>query len=176
MDNRLRVFCETRELLLGVDNPSPRFSWQPYGEGYRYPQYSYAVTVRANGREVWRSGETVSANSTSVEYGGEALQSFTEYTYSVTVTLTDGCVLYGEGSFETGILHADEWQGDFLAYADYKKRISPVFYTSFECKKKLLSARAYFCGLGYGGLYVNGKKTDDSLLDPAWTDYTQGAI
>ena len=176
MDNRLRVFCETRELLIGVDNPSPRFSWQPYGEGYRYPQYSYAVTVRANGREVWSSGETVSSNSTSVEYGGEALQSFTEYTYSVTSTLTDGCVLYGEGRFETGILHAEEWQGDFLAYADYKKRVSPVFYTSFECKNKLLSARAYFCGLGYGELYINGKKSDDSLLDPAWTDYTQRVL
>ena len=144
MNNKLKVFCETLKDPLGVDNATPRFSWRPEGDEFRFPQHSYALSVKLGDREVWSSGETVSANSTSVEYCGEELRSFTEYSYFVTVTLTDGCVLRGEGTFETGIYHADEWQGDFLAYADYKKRVAPVFYTSFEWKTNKIVILPYF--------------------------------
>jgi hypothetical protein len=34
-------------------------------------------------------------------------------------------------------------------------------------------AVARVCGLGYGELYVNGRKVGDAVLDPAFTDYTK---
>ena len=171
MNNLLNVFCETLTCPLGVDNPNPRFSWRPADSTFRFPQMSYEISVFKGDEIVWSTGRVESSNSVSVEYGGGELESFTEYVFRIKSELADGAELFGEGTFETGILRDDQWQGEFLAYGDYEKRVSPVFYTSFNCRKPVKKARAYFCGLGYGELYINGKKTDESLLDPAWTDY-----
>lgn len=42
--------------------------------------------------------------------------------------------------------------------------------------KKILSAKAYICGLGYYELSINGAKVGDHLLDPGFTDYTKRAL
>ncbi|HWR11725.1 MAG TPA: family 78 glycoside hydrolase catalytic domain [Rectinemataceae bacterium] len=46
----------------------------------------------------------------------------------------------------------------------------------FELKARPTLAKAYFCGLGYGELYVNGQKAGDRRLDPGQTDYKEGAL
>jgi len=42
--------------------------------------------------------------------------------------------------------------------------------------KKISSARAYICGLGYYELYINGKKIGNHLLDPGFTAYNKRAL
>ena len=169
--NQLAVFCETRKNPIGIDNPAPRFSWHPDTTAVCREQESYRITVEKGGACVWDSGEVHSRTATMVPYAGTAPESFTVYRFTVRIRLTDGSVWQGSGTFETGILRREEWQGDFLCYPAYEKRMSPVFLYRFSVKREVVSCRAYFCGLGYGELYLNGKKADRSVLDPGWTDY-----
>jgi len=41
----------------------------------------------------------------------------------------------------------------------------------FQLAKKVKRARVYLSGLGWGELYINGKKVSDDVLSPAFTDY-----
>lgn len=170
-NNLLTVLCETLERALGVDNPNPRFSWHPQKAQGAKPQKSYRINVAYGEKTVWDSGEIESKQSIAVEYMGEVLESCTEYTVTVNSTLTDGSVYSGKCVFETGILHRKDWVGEFLSHPAYEKRSSPVFVMKPEFSGNVKKCRAYFCGLGYGELYINGIKTCDSLLDPGWTDF-----
>jgi hypothetical protein len=49
----------------------------------------------------------------------------------------------------------------------------PLLRKEFEIPRKIGSARAYFSGLGWGELYINGKKVSDDVLSPAFTDYSK---
>ena len=172
VNNRLEVLCETLSHPIGVDNPNPRFSWYPEDKSLLKLQKSYRVTVLCGERTVWDSGETESRRSVAVEYEGEVLESCAEYICQVKSTLTDGSVYWGECVFETAILNQDEWRGEFLAHPAYEKRSAPVFVMKPSFSGKIKKCCTYFCGLGYGEMYVNGEKSCDSLLDPGWTDYT----
>ncbi len=171
MINKLLTYCETLQDPLGIDNPEPRFSWRVADDRVRLPQRSYRITVFAGEHCLWDSGEVADCCSMAVPYQGDMLVSFGRYTYRIESTLADGAVYRGDGSFEMGILERESWKGDFLAYPGYEKRCAPVFVTRLRPKTAVKTARAYFCGLGYGELYINGHKTDNSLLDPGWTDY-----
>ncbi len=176
MTNRLAVFCETLSNPIGIDNLHPRFSWKPSDDAFCAPQATYCIRVCDGDVCVWNSGEKHDCRSVAVPYDGVPLKSFTIYRFEIRCTLTDGSVYFGNGTFETGILEQSEWLGDFLCYPNYQKRASPVFVTKMNVLGKIKSCRAYFCGLGYGELYINGNKTENSILDPAWTDYTQRVL
>ncbi|MDL2302325.1 glycoside hydrolase family 78 protein [Lachnospiraceae bacterium OttesenSCG-928-D06] len=47
------------------------------------------------------------------------------------------------------------------------------FYTrkKIAIEKKIVSAVAKVCGLGQFNFYINGKKVEDHVLDPGWTNY-----
>ena len=173
---KLIVFCETLNNPLGIDNSKPRFSWRIEGDVVCSPQRKYHIRVYDKDDCVWDSGMRLDCKSIAIPYEGKALKSFTLYRYEVECTLVNGARYIAEGSFETAILSKNEWQGSFLAYPDYQKRQSPVFISDMGINGKVKSCRAYFCGLGYGELYINGHKTDNSVLDPGWTDYTQKVL
>lgn len=48
---------------------------------------------------------------------------------------------------------------------------APEFRTSIVLKKRVRRATAYFCGLGFGELYIDGMKVGDDLLSPNLTSY-----
>ena len=173
---KLVVFCETLKNPLGIDNPKPRFSWRMEGAVVCSPQQKYQIRVYDKDNCVWDSGVRFDCKSIAVLYEGKALKSFTSYRYEVACTLVNGAYYIAEGSFETAILSENEWKGYFLAYPKYQKRQSPVFVSDMKLNGKIKCCRAYFCGLGYGELYINGHKTDNSVLDPGWTDYTQRVL
>ena len=173
---KLVVFCETLKNPLGIDNPKPRFSWRMEGAVVCSPQQKYQIRVYDKDNCVWDSGVRFDCKSIAVLYEGKALKSFTSYRYEVACTLVNGAHYIAEGCFETAILSENEWKGCFLAYPKYQKRQSPVFVSEMKLNGKIKCCRAYFCGLGYGELYINGHKTDNSVLDPGWTDYTQRVL
>ncbi|MDF2567812.1 MAG: hypothetical protein K0R90_1268, partial [Oscillospiraceae bacterium] len=48
---------------------------------------------------------------------------------------------------------------------------APIFRKEFSASKQIKSARAYICGLGLFELKINGTLADDSVLNPAHTQY-----
>lgn len=54
-----------------------------------------------------------------------------------------------------------------------RRGAAPMFRKEFTVNKGIDSARLYICGLGYYDLTVNGRKPDDSLLNPSYTQFSK---
>lgn len=50
---------------------------------------------------------------------------------------------------------------------------SPLLRTEVTLTKPVTRARLHVAALGYGELYLNGKRVGDAVLDPVWTQYDE---
>ena len=55
-------------------------------------------------------------------------------------------------------------------------RPAPMLRKAFRLPKPVTLARVYSSGLAYNDLTINGRPTSDSLLDPAFTDYSRTVL
>ena len=55
-------------------------------------------------------------------------------------------------------------------------RPTPMLRKSFQLTKPVAKARVYSSGLAYNNLTINGKATSDSVLDPAFTNYSKTVL
>ena len=55
-------------------------------------------------------------------------------------------------------------------------RFAPIFKKEFKIKKEISKAEITICGLGLFELKINGKLPDDSVLNPAQTQYTKTVL
>ncbi|MEV4222023.1 family 78 glycoside hydrolase catalytic domain [Nonomuraea sp. NPDC049725] len=135
---------------VGVDEPSPRLSW-----GARLAEEA-AVTVRAEGREVWRS--SVPAGSHLVDVPDDLLAPLTPYTWSV-----DG---HAAGAFTTGLRAGGGWDAPWLA-GDPRAAVSLRGSFTSRPGRVWLAATA----LGVYRALLNGVRLGEEELAPGWTDY-----
>lgn len=140
--NRLQV--EYRTEPLGLDEPSPRFSWQmrAAGDGRGYEQNAYQLKVNNPGGELlWDSGKVETGVSVAIPYEGVPLQPTTRYSWEVKVWDHKNNSYTAKSWFETGLMdsHPDaaawkdaRWIGgdakDLQLYSHYLS----VFKLNFE--------------------------------------------
>ena len=95
---------------LGIES-TPAFSWELSSTERNVRQTAYQINVTdEQGTTVWNSGRVESSRQTDVPYEGAALQSRTQYTWTVTAYNQDGVACEEAGStFETGVLTQEEW-------------------------------------------------------------------
>ncbi|MBQ2733915.1 MAG: family 78 glycoside hydrolase catalytic domain, partial [Clostridia bacterium] len=105
--------------------------------------------------KLWKCSKTVSSTS-----GWERIGGVNEASWS----MPDQAVLYGSGAWGSNVVMPRTMQVNVGASA-------PMLRRSFEISKKIENARVYVSGLGLYELYVNGKLPDDSVLNPAHTQY-----
>uniref|UniRef100_A0A8H7XKY8 alpha-L-rhamnosidase n=1 Tax=Psilocybe cubensis TaxID=181762 RepID=A0A8H7XKY8_PSICU len=102
---------ENRVEPLGVD-VNPRFSWIISSAMNNDVQKSYRLRVSAVTTPVesplWDTGIISSKRSYLIEYGGAALVSDTQYTWTVEVTTASGSAS-ASSSFSTGLLTNNDW-------------------------------------------------------------------
>ena len=55
-------------------------------------------------------------------------------------------------------------------------RFAPIFKKEFDIAKSIVSAKAYICGLGLFEIKINGILPDDTLLNPAHSQYSQTVL
>lgn len=103
---------------LGIPGADPTLSWKSTSSARGVVQSAYEVRVGTSegSDDVWSSGKVESANQVDVTYGGPDLASQTRYFWQVKVWDGDGQASeWSEPSwFETGILTAGEWTGDWI--------------------------------------------------------------
>ncbi|MBC6609861.1 family 78 glycoside hydrolase catalytic domain [Hymenobacter sp. BT507] len=176
--------CEYLERPLGLDAPTPRFTWrlQDARPGARQTAYRVLVATDsvalAQGRgAVWNSG-VVKAGTTLVTYAGPALQPFTRYYWRVEVKdHRKQPAVSPITSFETGMLDQRNWQGAWIADAhDQHTRSAPYFRKVFEAKNSIKSARAYVAAAGLYELSVNGQRVGNHVLDPMYTRFDRRTL
>jgi alpha-L-rhamnosidase len=109
---------------LGIDDATPRFSWElnDPAPGARQTAYRVLVATRAellaDGKaDVWDSGKVSSAQSLNVKYAGPAVKPSTRYWWRVQVSGADGKSYPASAPewWETGLLSLG-WKGDWIGW------------------------------------------------------------
>jgi alpha-L-rhamnosidase len=113
---------------LGIDDPTPRFSWQLSDSARGAMQAAYEVEVFASSalaaanKPDWSSGRVDSGQSLNVRYAGPVLEPSHRYTLRVKVWASHGAAAAGttsvsaESNWETGLLRQDAWHADWIGY------------------------------------------------------------
>ncbi len=69
------------------------------------------------------------------------------------------------------------WLGKWIsAEMTVEDRFAPIFKKEFDIAKSIVSAKAYICGLGLFEIKINGILPDDTLLNPAHSQYSQTVL
>jgi alpha-L-rhamnosidase len=110
---------------LGIDDATPRFSWQlnDVTRGARQTAYRVTVATRpellADGKaDVWDSGKVASGQQLNVKYAGPAVKASTRYFWRVEAWDKDGKP-YAAGetsSWESGLLDQSAWKSEWIGW------------------------------------------------------------
>ncbi len=167
----VRLRCESQPTPLAIATPSPRFTWwlEAAHPGAKPVACEVMVSTKANPTHpFWTSGR-VSLPDGPLVYSGPPLGFGQDYTWRVRLWAdqeTDA--IWSEpATFSTAPdLGSPLWIG-----SPRLTDRSPLLRREFTVHSGLVRARAYFSAIGYGELYINGKKVGDALLEPAPTQY-----
>jgi alpha-L-rhamnosidase len=116
--------CEYTQNPLGIDTPSPRFSWILKSEKRGQMQSAYRILVASNQEKLdanigdkWDSGKVASDNSINIVYQGKPLSSGEKCHWKARVWDKDGLDSnWSEtASFEMGLLNESDWQGQWIS-------------------------------------------------------------
>jgi alpha-L-rhamnosidase len=187
---------------LAIDTRAPRFSWRPPDAGERGArQTAWQVEcVDAGGGPVWDSGKRPGGDL-AVEYGGEALRSFSLYRWRLRSWDAGGArgADSAWAAFETAALDPGDLTARWITHPSptaYREgswesgvpneQSSPeksVHYMGIYCAKafalggrKVRRARALVAGVGACALFVNGGKAHADILSPPQTDYAKRVL
>jgi len=161
---------------LGMDEPSPRFSYQLFGTP---AQTARQIQVFADGakKPLWDTGWVEDGISQQIAYAGDALKPFTRYTWRVRVKDANGEVSdwsAEEAFFETGFLGTPWKESGWIMYRGGQRigMFPQPFFKNFELPKgkKLSRARLYATALGCYEAEVNGTVVSWPMA-PGWTQY-----
>jgi alpha-L-rhamnosidase len=177
--------CEYMINPLGIDIPHPRLTWKMNDERMGARQTSLRVFVGTDSAGVaegkanmWSSGH-INSDRNLVTYDGDSLRPCTRYYWAV---LTKGRARRREGisavaSFETGMMSTLNWKASWISDSrDIKLKPAPYFRKEFKISGKIRSARVYLAVAGLYELYLNGKKSGDAMLDPAFTRFDRRTL
>jgi alpha-L-rhamnosidase len=186
-----RLSCEYLTSPLGIDAARPRLSWALSSDIRGQFQTAYQILVASSedklnesDADLWNSGEVISRQSLNIEYAGKALESRIRCFWKVRVWGKRGIVSRWSKTvwWEMALLTEDKWSAYWIndgketpVYDEdfYKDDPAPLFRKEFELEKAIEKARLYITGLGYFEAFLNGERIGDSVLEPAWTNYSK---
>ncbi|MBQ2668275.1 MAG: family 78 glycoside hydrolase catalytic domain [Clostridia bacterium] len=158
----------------------------PLGFDLKTPTVSWTVTDTDAKKQVWArvevskcpefcelifdTGEDEKASSLGVPVKIE-LEPRTRYYWRVTVCADTGETVTSENAwFETAKM--DEPFAGIRIAPQLPLETAPYMRKAFHIDGEVLSARAYFTGLGIYELYINGQKANDEYLTPNYNAYS----
>ena len=121
---------------VGLDDPTPTFSWKTASNTRGWAQSAYRLLVTENDRTVWDSGKIENSTSVGIFYQGEPLKESTEYCWQVTLWNHKGeYVTSPKAFFEMGLMGTASFSdAAFITYPDHVR--SPLQSTSSEAEAK----------------------------------------
>ena len=179
----LRIYDLKTEYLknpLGIDSPSPRFSWKLKSDGTGVMQQSFRIVVSSEGELLWDSGVVRSEASVGVRYQGKPLHSRQRASWKVEVTARadngrEEAAVSETGSFEMGLLEEKDWQAGWIEPEEEIDEDSrkPALYLrrTFLVKKGLARARIYQTAHGLYHFWINGASGTEDCFKPGLTSY-----
>ncbi len=135
--------------------------------------YSSKEALQNGNADVWDSGVIEDTNTVLVPYDGKKLSPVTKYYFTVECETVHGEKIISDvASFVTGKL-GTKWSAKWISIWKANKTTEAAHYLrkTFKIEKDVKEAYLSICGLGYFESFINGKKTGDDLLSPAFTRY-----
>jgi len=168
---------------IGIDNPTPRFTWHVLAPDKGFRQRSYRIIVDKDSMSVvnsqgtsWDSKLTAAENSL-VKYEGKPLDPFTKYYWRIDIESHENNKTFSVASFETGMLQRENWKGSWISDSEnIDMKDAPYFRKDFKVERKIKSARVYIAVAGLFELSVNGHKVGDHVLDPIYTRFDRRTL
>lgn len=175
-DYKMRILrCKTNRIVnpLGFELGEPRLSWvveEAKGKKQKWARIIIAGDSEMN-EILYDSGELEEADP--IAFKPEIkLEPRTRYYWSVQVCDDTGDTALSEPAwFETGLMDG-EIAGEMITPC-LPYDVCPYMRRSFDIDGEILSARAYFTGLGIYELYINGVKAGDEFLAPGCDKYSE---
>jgi hypothetical protein len=170
---------------LGVDDASPRLSWQllansPGQRGQLQTACRILVAsstnILANNQgDLWDSGQT-NVTSPGILYGGIPLVSEQQVFWEVEVWDQNNqpSGWSSPATWSMGLLNPTNWLGSWISTTN--NSALPVFQRQFVVQPGLGRALIYICGLGQYQLSANGMKVGSALLAPGWSMYPKTCL
>jgi alpha-L-rhamnosidase len=166
------LLCEGLQNPYGVDETSPRLSWEMHSECHGVTQSAYQVIcatrpslLNETEADLWNSEKILSSESQGIVYEGQPLvQSKISY-WAVRIWDQDGVVSsWSEKSSWSffGMQRDRDWSAEWIK----GESSSPWLRQTFELKEIPESAFAYINSLGYFQLHINGRKVSDDEFVP----------
>ncbi len=168
----------------GIDS-LPRFSYKVSSDSFgdkqirrRIRVYSASEILAEVDPDVWDSGWVEDEENVLIPYEGNELSPVTRYYWSVEIESAGGekAGCYG-ATFVTGKL-GERFTAKWIAARGANKRTEGANYLrkTFSIYKDVKRAYLTICGLGYFESYINGEKTGDDILSPAFTAYDKEVL
>ncbi|MDR1516945.1 MAG: alpha-L-rhamnosidase N-terminal domain-containing protein, partial [Dysgonamonadaceae bacterium] len=170
----------------GVDEAL--FSWIIASKENNVVQSAYEIEIATSKKElgkghcIWKSETVKSDRQFNIRPEGLTAEHGTLYWWRVRIQDGNGKTTEWTkpSSFSVGLNAAADWKAQWITSEWDKGSPTPYFRKVFAPEKRkadIQRAIVYFCGLGYGDLYLNGKAIDKtSMLNPAQTNYEQYAL
>lgn len=163
---------------LGIDK-TPRFCYKVSSDRRGDKQKSCRIKLFDSPEmtePVWDSGIMEGDQELFIHYTGAKLLPVHRYYWTVEVESISGEKATEKSTFVSGKLD-ERWNGKWIT-ANYVRRESDAFggvYLRREFALRAPVSEAYLtiCGLGYFDCAINGKKTGDDLLSPAFTEFSK---
>ncbi|MFI7232946.1 family 78 glycoside hydrolase catalytic domain [Nonomuraea angiospora] len=165
----LRV--EHLDEAVGICVVRPRLSWRLPTDAA--VQTAYQIRT-SNG---WDSGRTASDDNLLIPYAGPPLRSSEHVEWQVKIWTDRGESDWSvPGSFETGLLHPDDWQAEWItpgqpADGTPGARPAALLRFEFDVDTPVASARLYATAHGIYEGFLNGERIGSAELTPGFTQY-----
>lgn len=151
-------------------NLNPLISWAVLSDVKESFQKSFIIKVWNDDSTLWDSGEIVTEKQ-EVIYNGQPLIAGIK-TY-VSIIVKDNFDNISDEKIDYFYYGNIKWNAKWISSQEEKKRSVIYFRKKINIDKKIKSVYAYVCGLGYHKVYVNGNLIDNSIMDPAHSDYSK---
>ncbi|HZU27826.1 MAG TPA: family 78 glycoside hydrolase catalytic domain [Bryobacteraceae bacterium] len=170
--------CNYRENPLGIDDPTPRFSWQSNNTERNWRQAAYQITVTdSSSAPVWDSGRRESPESVGIVYGGPKPQPGHRYYWTVRVWDSAGAEAASEEKawWEAGLLERSGWTAKWIAWKNPEEAADEAgirwisadgggaaahFRLTAEIGERPRSAQLYIAAKDDFRAEVNGREVD----------------
>lgn len=155
-----------------VAEGTPVLSWGGFSDADNDFQTAYHVIVTCEDQIWWDSGEVQSACS-QVRYPGSPLPAGKRAEFALRIAGNDGRFSdWVKDSFYCGgfeQLPPAQW----ICCSRDKENVPVYFRKHFTLDGSIKEAAVFVSGIGYSQVMINGKPLDNTMLNPAISDYTK---
>jgi len=175
--------CNSLTDPLGLDDTSPRLSWQVNDPRIGAVQTAYQIQVAGDAdaletgaRLLWDTGKVASDGNLDVPYRGVPCKSWTRCAWRVR-TWDAGDVASpwsAPARWELGPLSAGEWHGAWIGSAPRRGTAGepcPYLRGEIDLRSAPVSARLAVTARGDYEIWINAARVGDDCFTPGWTDY-----